>query len=496
MKKLNILFQLSTLTSLLVAGLFTFAVAQSADETAKDQKLTIDIEVTENGKTKKITKELDAVEGDDIKAILKDLDVLDDIDIRGTGERIEIKVRKEVDGDDERDLRVHIMGDDDELRWFSGGTNMEKRPLLGVYISTYDKDGQKGALVDGLIEGSAAEKAELKEGDVIISVNNTDVTSEKQLRDVIDDFKVGEEVNVKYLRDGKKLSKKVTLGESKDMMVFKHGFGPEGSNEFFFEGEFDEEALQEQMEKLKDMNINFDFDMDFDDNSAFLGVTPGEKTDAGVSLGKVIEGSSAEKMGLKSGDVITKLDGKSVEHFDDLAEVIKAKEAGDKIEVEYLRDGKKGKLNGELGKRDGRVFQKRIMSVAPDCKIGGAGPWAPEVVKEVKVVIELKDATKEDEEMLAEPADVDFSKSLALNKIEFAPNPSDGQFNLAFDLPKKQNTRVMVFNQTGQKVYEELLNNFDGSYRNQIDISAQPSGVYFLIIAQQDKQFTRKIVKQ
>ncbi|MCB0754948.1 MAG: PDZ domain-containing protein, partial [Flavobacteriales bacterium] len=195
MKKLNILFQLSTLTSLLVAGLFTFAVAQSADETAKDQKLTIDIEVTENGKTKKITKELDAVEGDDIKAILKDLDVLDDIDIRGTGERIEIKVRKEVDGDDERDLRVHIMGDDDELRWFSGGTNMEKRPLLGVYISTYDKDGQKGALVDGLIEGSAAEKAELKEGDVIISVNNTDVTSEKQLRDVIDDFKVGEEVN-------------------------------------------------------------------------------------------------------------------------------------------------------------------------------------------------------------------------------------------------------------------------------------------------------------
>lgn len=97
--------------------------------------------------------------------------------------------------------------------------------------------------------------------------------------------------------------------------------------------------------------------------------------------------------------------------------------------------------------------------------------------------------------MLEEPAAVDFNKSLPLNKIEFAPNPSDGLFNLAFDLPKKQDTRVMIFDQAGRKVFEELLVNFSGSCKNQIDISAQPSGVYFLIIAQQDKQFSRKIVK-
>lgn len=485
MKQLNTLFQLSTLTAVLVAGFFTYSLAQNADKQAKDQKLTIDIEVTENGKTKKITKELDALEGDDIKAILKDLDVLDDIDIRGTGERIEIKVKKEVDGDDERDVRVHIMGDDDELRWLSGRTNMEKRPLLGVYISNYDKDGQKGALIDGLVEGSAAQEAALKEGDVIVGVNGKDITSEKQLKEVIAGFEVGEEVNVKYLRDGKKASQKVTLGQSKDVVVFNHGFGPKGSGEFFFEGEFDEDAFQEQMEKLKDMNIDFDFDLDFNDDAAFLGVTPGEKTDAGVSIGKVITGSSAEKMGLISGDVITKLDGRSIEHFDDLAEVIKAKKAGDTVAVEYLRDGKKGKLNGELGKRDGRIFEKRVIKEK-----------TPNVVKEVNVVIELKDCTKEDEAMLTEPAAVDFRKDLSLNKIEFAPNPSDGMFNLTFELPEKKSTRVLVFDQMGRKVYEEILNNFNGSYKNQIDISAQQSGVYFLIIAQQDKQFTRKIVKQ
>ena len=85
-------------------------------------------------------------------------------------------------------MRVQIMGDDDELRWLRGGTDMEKRPLLGVYISNYDKDGQKGVLIDWLVEGSAAQEAALKEGDVIVGVNGKEINSEKQLKEVIASF--------------------------------------------------------------------------------------------------------------------------------------------------------------------------------------------------------------------------------------------------------------------------------------------------------------------
>lgn len=487
MKKLNLLFQLSTLTSLLVAGFFTFAIAQNADDEAKDQKLTIDIEVTENGKTKRITKEVDAIEGEDIEAILEDLDVLQDIDIRGTGERIEIKVKKEVNGAANKNINVQLFGDDeDDFVWISGEAE-KNGPLLGVFIESYDENGRKGALVSGLVEGSAAEKAELKEDDVIIGINETAITSEKQLKEVIREYKPGDQVTVKYLRNGAELTKEITLGESKGHRIIM--------NDFDFNFDFDKEDFQEQLKKLED--IDFDFDFEFEEDGAFLGVTPGEKTAEGVSIGKVIEESSAEKMGLEAGDIVTALDGKSVESFDDLAKVIQEKDAGDNITIEYLREGKKGSTSGELGGREGTAFTKRIIKeMAPNCHSGSASAWTPHVVKEVNVVIELKDATKEDEALLAEPADVDFNKSLAINKIEFAPNPSDGQFNLAFDLPKKQDTRVMVFNQSGQKVYEEIMNNFSGSYRNQIDISTQPSGVYFLIIAQQDKQFTRKIVKR
>jgi membrane-associated protease RseP (regulator of RpoE activity) len=483
MKKLNILFQLSTLTSVLVAGLFTYGWAQNADS-KKEQKLKIDIEVTENGKTKKITKELYAIDGEDIQAILEDLDVLEDIDIRGKGERIEIKVKKEVDGAKRKDLNVHVSGDDDFV-WFEHVTSDEKRPQLGVFISSYDENGKKGAVVTDIVDGSAAEKSGLKEDDVIIGINKTDISSEKQLREVIGEHEIGDKVTVKYLRDGKELSKAIELGESKaDRIVVKD-----------FNFDFNEDDFRKQMEKLGDMD--FDFDFSFDDDAPFFGVTPGKESDEkGVELGTVVSGSSAEKMGLQAGDRILKLNGKSVEDFGDLAEYISEQKAGEELSVEYVRDGKTASAKGELGKRTEATHQKRIIRMAPDSNVGGAGSWAPKVVKEVNVVIELADCTKEDEAMLAKPASVEFGKELAINKIEFAPNPSNGQFNLAFELPQNKSTRVMVFDQMGRKVYEELLNNFSGQYKNQIDISAQQNGVYFLIIAQGEKQFTRKIVKQ
>jgi hypothetical protein len=152
--------------------------------------------------------------------------------------------------------------------------------------------------------------------------------------------------------------------------------------------------------------------------------------------------------------------------------------------------------NGELGKREKSSCTKIIhFDSKHDTQF-----WNSEnntvAVKEITVVIELQDATKEDEEMLAQPAAVNFKKELALNRIEFSPNPSNGQFNLAFELPEKKATRVLVLDQMGRKVNEEILGNFSGTYKNQIDISSRPNGVYFLIIAQGEKQFTRKIVKQ
>ena len=481
MKKLNLFFQLSTMTILLVAGLFTFALAQNADENASRQKITVDVEVYEDGETRKVTKEIDASAGDDIHAILKDLNLLDEFDISGEGERIEIKVKKEVSGDVEREVEADVFHHSEPFM-LERFEIADSRPLLGVFIESYNQNGTTGALVNGLVKESAAERAGLKENDVVVGVNEVEIKDEKHLRDVIATYEVGDEVEVKYLRDGVEFSKRVTLGDSKDSALDISQFGID----------MDRYGIAKMFEELEMQN----FDFEFESNRAFLGVTPGNQREIGVELGQVIEESAAQKMGLQEGDVILTIDAQATNSFNELAKIIQNKEVGEEVVIEFERNGVQQETRGALCERSENGFEQRIIRSAPHCNIGGPGPWAPEVVKEINVVIELKDCSEEEEEMLSEPANVDFKKSLALNKIEFAPNPSNGQFNLTFDLPDDHDTRIMVFDQTGRKVYEELLNNFDGQYSNQIDISSQPSGVYFLIIAQQDKQFTKKIVKQ
>lgn len=87
-------------------------------------------------------------------------------------------------------------------------------------------------------------------------------------------------------------------------------------------------------------------------NTAMLGVTT-EKTDKGVEIKSVTKESAAEKMGLKEGDVITKVDDKSITTPDDLSKLIRSHKPGDKVNVTYLRGGKTQTSSAELTKWKG-----------------------------------------------------------------------------------------------------------------------------------------------
>ena len=50
--------------------------------------------------------------------------------------------------------------------------------------------------------------------------------------------------------------------------------------------------------------------------------------------------SPAEKAGLRRGDLIVKIDGTRIKTFDELKEIRNSKNAGDKMKIEYIRDGK------------------------------------------------------------------------------------------------------------------------------------------------------------
>src|SRR5579872_5540713 len=86
-----------------------------------------------------------------------------------------------------------------------------KRGILGVNVVTLTPDyadnlglkDQQGALVSQVVQGSAADTAGIKAGDVITSVNGQPVKTGAELRNRIGLLRIGETVDIGLLRDGK-----------------------------------------------------------------------------------------------------------------------------------------------------------------------------------------------------------------------------------------------------------------------------------------------------
>jgi putative serine protease PepD len=83
---------------------------------------------------------------------------------------------------------------------------------------------------------------------------------------------------------------------------------------------------------------------------ALLGVTPADAA-GGVGISSVESGSAADSAGLKVGDVITAVDGKSVTTPAQLRAVIAADRPGDKLTLTIRRNGSSKTVTATLGSR-------------------------------------------------------------------------------------------------------------------------------------------------
>lgn len=68
----------------------------------------------------------------------------------------------------------------------------------------------------------------------------------------------------------------------------------------------------------------------------------------GVYVGGVNDNSAGKEAGLKEGDIIIGIDGKTVNNVANLQELVARRRPGDKIDVEYIRDGKTSKTTATL----------------------------------------------------------------------------------------------------------------------------------------------------
>jgi predicted metalloprotease with PDZ domain len=95
-------------------------------------------------------------------------------------------------------------------------------------------------------------------------------------------------------------------------------------------------------------------------DGADLGVHLTEETDldeGGARVTLVVPDSAADEAGIEVGDVIVEFDGKSVQGPMGLSDHIGDRDAGDRVDVTVLRDGRERTLDAELGERTNSAFK-------------------------------------------------------------------------------------------------------------------------------------------
>ncbi len=308
-----------------------------------------------------------------------------------------------------------------------------------------------------------------------------------------------------------------------------------------FEWKGNGELPEDIKQKLKDKGLNMQFlegDMPHmiqfgeKDKGAFLGVILGQKKEVKEIIGEdgvvnqttkvfgedangamvldVVDGSPAEQAGLQEGDIITELDGESINDYEKLVENLSQKEVGDKVRLSYTRDGKNYSTEATLGERSefpGIGMHKWIdKDLDFDFEMNGGGNFIfhseDDDLDKIEKVIVIKKMKKEDGDDLSEntffeeqPDLPENSTVLELQNFEVFPNPTDGRIQLKFEAEAAP-TEIMISDASGKSVYKRNLSNFDGTFADEIDLKDFPKGTHILQVSQKGKIFTEKIILQ
>ena len=176
------------------------------------------------------------------------------------------------------------------------------RGQLGVMIGEltkdlaeyFDIDSSKGVVVNDVLKDSPAEKAGIERGDIILEINGRKVENVGQLRNTVAMVSPGTQVRLLINRNGTKKTLNVKIGELSDTTA-----------------QADTSKLSEKLGMtLQEMT---------EDLSRFFGDTP----ERGVVVTKVVPGSSAQKAGIRPGNIILSVNQKTVRTLQDVNEALR-----------------------------------------------------------------------------------------------------------------------------------------------------------------------------
>jgi serine protease Do len=204
---------------------------------------------------------------------------------------------------------------------------------IGVSIED-QKDN--GAIVRRIEPNSPAEKAGLREGDVILEFNKEDVVGVQKLTRLVRETPVGRTVDVKVRRDNREQTFKVTT---------ERALAQPRNGRF----ELDVPGVHILADRIiRDMprvQVNTTYiqagirvEQLTDQLRDFFGVF----SNGGVLVTSVDQGSAADKAGLKAGDVITAVAGRNIRTPSDFSREMRS--VGSKGTLKVFRDKKEREI--------------------------------------------------------------------------------------------------------------------------------------------------------
>ncbi len=179
-----------------------------------------------------------------------------------------------------------------------------ERSYLGVLVQPIDEEFAKhlglsdahGVLVRKVLKGSAADKAGIQPGDIILEFNGKKIRNTPQLAGEASIAGIGARVPVKLIRSGKTMTITVVMG-AHPYASHMYSSGMPGTYPPFGIIVQDMQGTQQ----------------------------------SGVMVVRVIPGSPAARVGIQRGDVILKVDGKKVRNLQEYQQIIASLPPGKKV---------------------------------------------------------------------------------------------------------------------------------------------------------------------
>ncbi len=310
---------------------------------------------------------------------------------------------------------------------------------LGVTPRDGDDPDKQGVPVD-VLPYTAAERAGLENGDVLMSLDGEPLHSWEELERFIRQTKPGQKIKLQYQRGKQLRTEEIELGSQRAREIAGY-------------------PLLRQKE-------------------ACLGVYSIAHSQAGISGARIIsftERSAARQARLQEGDVITAIDTIRVSDSDRLWETIARYRPGDRVTVHFYRYGR----------------PQQVEVTLETCRPLAAAE--PPITQPERSPITLR-RPKEGDIPPAEPLpEVTEGRQLALSEFRTFPNPTTGLITVTFRAQPAPLT-VTLFDLSGRRLFHQELNAFGGYYNQQFDLSDFGKGTLLLAVQQGERRFIERIV--